>query len=147
MATLIDGLGGEEVNASGSNLNTQSAFFLGSVTATSLISGNQVFSTGSVLGARVSNVDGAIFSNSIGSPGLFSAFIQAGSVTTGAGSDGFVKLKQAFTGSFFITFTPRGFVAGGGSVVPFTSGTTSINSGCTVIGAASTTYNWIAIGV
>lgn len=176
---LIDGLGGEEINVSGANLNAQSAFFLGSVTTTSqisglnifatgstttgrligatVVSGTSIFATGSLTGLRVTDENGRIFTIPHGSPGRFGAYFQAGSFATGAGSTATVDFRNNFLAAnayVFWAFPQSGpslaNAASGASAMAFTSGTANNgrnDSGANVVGAASTTYDYIAVGV
>lgn len=76
----------------------------------------------------------------------WSSYLQAGSSTTNGGGLGFVGFANSFDSSFyFVTITPRSFINGVGSTVPYTSGVKSA-SGVNFIGAVSATYDWIALG-
>ncbi len=156
MATLRDGLGGEEIAGSGlqAGATNLSPYFTGSVTSesqmqgtdligTTSLSGLNVFATGSSLSGRITNVDGAVFPATAGSPGKFGAIIQAGSSATAAGSGGFVALRQAFNNAeYFVTLTPFS----GGSIAAFCSGVFNATSGCNFVGGPSNRYGWMAVG-
>lgn len=92
---------------------------------------------------------GKLFSVSIGSPATFGAFIQGGSVVTSAGSLAVIQFGQGWTsaGKYYVTVTAGSYQDGNtGSIVPFLSGAYRA-SGVTLIGAASTIYNWIGVGL
>lgn len=130
-----DGLGFEEVQAgpigSQANLQPQSPFFVGSVTATDQISGTNLYAqtdieagasisgtdlnigdTISGLNVRaagsVTDADGRLRSSTIGSPGAFGVIIQAGSFLT-AGSIANVDFRQNFAAAndYFFQAWPR----------------------------------------
>jgi hypothetical protein len=131
---LVDGLGGEEVNQT---TNVQTAYIIAQT-----ISGNNLYANGSVVAPRINDSNGALFSVSVGSPSTYGAMIQCGSVVTGASSGATIVFGTMFsTNQYKVAF---GNV--GGSEVAFVSGTTNI-SGCAIVGAASQTYNYIAIGL
>lgn len=145
MAGLIDGLGYEELGDATGTGDTGSKvaalWVTGSVTSESQISGLNVFATGSVAGARINDSNGPIFSVSVGSPATYGLKIQAGSIVTAAGSGATIVFGTQFTNNQYKV----AFGNVGGSVVAFVSGTTNV-SGCAVVGAASQTYNYIAMG-
>ena len=130
MASLHDGLGGEELQISGLQAGgvNISPYFTGSVSAAS----------------GFADDSGKIKSVSAGSPGAFGALVQAGSAGTAAGSGGFIALRQPFASSeYFVAIT--GF--SGTSVAGFISGVQNAASGTNFIGGASGRYNWIAVGL
>lgn len=150
MASLYDGLGGEELQISGLQVGgvSISPFIVGSLTATSQISGLNVFAAGSLTAGRHTDANGALFSANVGSPPSYGAIVQAGSVETGAGSTATILFGREFAGSiWFISVTPgsNGLGRGAGSVVPHL--TTVTRSGANIIGAASVKYDWVAIGL
>jgi len=140
MAGLVDGLGGEELGQAGSQ--PSQLWLTGSVTSESQISGLNVFASASGTFARINNADGLIPSNSTGSPATYGAMIQAGEVTTAAGSGGTIEFGRQFADtSYYVTLT-----AGSATAEPaYVSGTKNV-SGCEIVGDASITYNYIAVG-
>jgi hypothetical protein len=129
MGHLKDGLGKEEVQTgSESNLPSQNAYFTGSMTVLS--------------GLRNSN--GEIVSNALGSPSTFGMFVQAGSIATPAGSEVTLVFGTQFSSNAYnIAFGTEG--NGASATLPTVSGTKNV-SGCEVIGDASTTYAFVAVG-
>lgn len=119
-----------------------------------VLSGTNLFSTSGTIQnltvgtASISGleVDTTFPSASIGSPQRYNTSFQAGSSVTSAGSLGFTTFGKVFPSTeYYITLSPRNFVDGAGSVVPYASGVYA-TSGVNFVGAASTAYNWIAIG-
>lgn len=127
---MIDGLGGEEVNQT---TNVQTSY---------------IESTGSLIGVRISNSDGALFPSITGSPASYGAFVQAGNVSTSAGSIATIVFGAPYTTTtFYVAVTPgsNALANAAGSAVPILSAVTV--SGANFRGAASTSYNWIAVGL
>ena len=96
----------------------------------------------------ITDAQGRLRSTVIGSATatVYGGWLQVGSAATSAGSVGFVELGQPMsTANYRTIFAGVGYVAGVGSVSAWESGTKS-TSGVSFIGAASTTYNWLAIG-
>jgi len=139
--STVDGLGFEEIGQPGSQISN--VWVVGSVVSQSLISGAQIFSTGSVLGARICDANGKITSTNMGSPATYGYRIQSGFVTTGAGSSADINLGISYTAIPYVVT----FGASGNAVVgtPTVSGVQTV-SGCTIIGTASTVYGYIAVG-
>lgn len=137
---LVDGLPSLEIRAttiSGTTLQASTAAFGASEI------GNAELADNSASGAKV---DPTFPTASLGSTRRFGAFIQAGSVATAAGSGGTIEFGVQFANTgYWLTLSPANFVTGAGSVVPYVSGTRN-RSGCEIVGAASTTYEFIAIG-
>lgn len=126
MASLKDGLGGEELASSGLQANPQSGvqfgpYFLGSITSESQISGANIYSTGDFIGENVygdtmvsgatvkaTTVSGGTFhqsskgtlqSVSIGSgTASYGAFIQAGSGALSSGSTAWIEYPVSYSG-------------------------------------------------
>jgi len=144
MPGLNDGLGFEEVNKE--------------TTSTEIISGANVYggtqvksavvSGTSIRGETMIDADGTLTSSNVNASAsvAYGATVQAGSIATSAGSAATVLFGQNFAGSYFMTLSPQNFVAGVGSVSAFSSGTRNV-SGCEIVGAASTTYDWVAVGL
>ena len=131
MATnaTTDGLGGEEVNQA--------------INITDIVSGGQLFATGSVQAARVCDGDGIITSANLGSPTAYGYRVQAGFITTAAGSEADIDLGISFSAQpYALAF---GVSGNDSAATPTVSGVQTI-SGCTVIGDASTVYSYIAVG-
>lgn len=82
----------------------------------------------------------------IGSPTTYGGFVQAGFVTTNANSGGTVVFGRQFaTNAYALTLTP-GSLANGVNTSAFVSGTRNV-SGAEIVGGASATYNYIAVGL
>ena len=102
------------------------------ITAVGSITDSQGRLRSALLGSAITNV--------------FGGWIQVGSAATSAGSVGFAAFGAPTSNSvYYLQLSPRGFVAGGGSVVPFESGTRS-TSGVSFVGAASQTYSFLVVG-
>lgn len=153
---MIDGLGFEEVNqavtstaiVSGTNVygttSVQSA--LGAFTTTSggNLRATTINAVTSISGAAINNADGLLKSASIGSPAVYNGIVQAGTLTTAAGSEVDVEFGVPFSSkTYAITFGTSGAAAS--ATLPTLSGAAT-SSGATVIGDASTTYYYIAAG-
>ena len=173
MASLRDGLGGEELQISGLQAGgvTISPFIVGSLTTTSQISGLNVygqfsggfvrvtstdvigttslsglnvFAQGSGLFGRVTNANGVLFPVTMGSPGAFGALIQAGSLGTDAGSLAFLALRQVHANTAYaVILTPFS----GGSIAAWVSGVQNATSGVNVVGGPSNRYYWLTVGL
>ncbi len=156
MATLRDGLGGEELTQSGlqAGATNISPYFTGSLTSESQISGLNLFGTGSVHGGIVRDSDGAIntIRNISGPAGGFGARIETGSCVTTATGFGSAIFNRNFTDARYYWNAQASsggtFLAiNAGSIVPMVSGILGLNiSGITFHGAPSTPYSWVAIG-
>lgn len=111
------------------------------------ISGVNIWLTGSTTALSLDGATTArLIPQNTGSPAVFNQVTQAGSFVTGAGSGGSPYFALPFANTnYYITLSPRQYAAGGGSVVPWISGTKQTTY-CWVIGAASTGYEYIAIG-
>jgi len=136
MATLVDGLGNEE---------------LGDVDDSAQKNAN-IFITGSIIDG-----EGEISSPTIGSPGAFGVIIQAGSFLTSAGSTANVQFKQNFAvaNDYFFQVWPRSGLqmldaTAAGSSAAVTSGTANSGrhtSGANVQGGGGAVlYDYLAIG-
>ena len=148
MATLMDGLGGEEIVYSGLGLATQSPYFTGSVTSASQISGLNVFATGSVTAGRLTTANGALHSASMGSPASYGAFVQAGVVGPVGNSSGLITFGRSFANtSYAIAITALGsFTA---QPYAFSGTTLFTTSGCVFGGQSGTNanYAYVAVGL
>ena len=107
--------------------------------------------TGSVFdtGGRIRSVMyGA--GETIGSPGTFGAFIQAGRAGPLINTTGSIVFGQAFTNrDYIVTVSPEDpTVDGIGSIIPVVvSGITHATSGCTITAQSGARYNWTAVGI
>ena len=122
----------------------------------------QFYNNISGLTARIGNIispgsftdtNGRLRSTSLGSPGAFGVIFQAGSFATTAGSTAAIAFRQNFATAnayVFFAFPQSGVtLAVNGSVNVFTSGTANNGrntSGVNVVGGASISYDYIAIG-
>lgn len=153
MATLVDGLGFEELGDAGDTGSKVAQLWItGSVTAEDQISGLNIFGTGSV-----TDGDGRVRASAIGSPGTFGVIMQAGSFLMPAGSLGSVAFKTDFAAAddYFFQAWPRSglqiidSVAAGSSAV-VSSGTANSGrntSGVNLIGGGGAVlYDYLAIG-
>lgn len=161
---LTDGLGFEEVNQSGLSTNLSQAVSgvytrsIGTnVIGTTDISGLDVFATGSVIGGRINDGNGALFSASAHNSGTtvtaYGAKIYVGSCSTTSAGFGSAIFPAQFSDTQYF-FTAQ---AGSTSVIDTdesVSGLIAISgangrnvSGVTFWGAASTPYTWVAIGL
>lgn len=135
-----DGIASTEIDSS---IFSGASFLIDVLSGATAIRALNYIGTGSVEDAQ-----GRLRSSVLGSAttSVFGGWIQAGSAATSAGSVGFAAFGQPFSNTvYYVAISPRGFVAGGGSVVPFESGTRS-TSGVSFVGAASTTYSFLAVG-
>lgn len=153
MASLRDGLGGEELAESGLQAGgvSISPFIVGSLTATSFISGLNLYAVGSLVAGRLTDANGVLLPASVGatgagSPGSFGAFVQAGVAGPLLAATGSIVFGRAFANSgFVVTITPQV----SGTLYPFvSSGTTTYTvSGITFGAQSGLSYNWIAVGL
>lgn len=134
---MIDGLGGEEVNQT-TNVQTTN------VVATTAISGLDIFANGSLVGNRINDTNGALFSIVTGSPAVYGPKIQVGTVATSAGSAGTIVFGTQFATNGWMGVLTAGSDNAG--ECPYISGTRNV-SGAAIVGEASTTYNYIAVGL
>ncbi|MEK7112945.1 MAG: hypothetical protein AAB875_06565 [Patescibacteria group bacterium] len=157
MASLRDGLGGEELQISGLQAGgvSISPFIVGSLTTTDMVSGLNVYAAGSGTFGRINDVQGAHFAivrNSGTSP-TFGARIQFGSVVTGAEGFGSALFNTAFANTQYYWSATTGSTGGfltvdAGSWAVTISGAAGRNiSGVVFKGGASMPYYWIAIGL
>mgnify|MGYP001615598055 CR=1 FL=1 len=153
MASLKDGLGGEELQISGLQAGgvSISPYFVGSLTT----SDNITSLAGSLTGVRIVDTNGAHFSivrNSGTSP-TFGARIQFGSVVTGAEGFGSALFNTAFASTQYYWNATIGssstfLTLDAGSWQVTISGPTGKNiSGVVFKGGPSAVYNWIAVGL
>jgi len=140
MAGLVDGLGCEEIGQAGSQ--PSQIWVTGSVVSESVVKGAQIVSNGSVVD-ELGRLRNTVLSHA-GS--TYGAFVQAGSVVTDAASGGTIEFAHNFADvNYIVTLTPQNYTAGAGAAVPYVSGTRNV-SGCEIVGAASTVYDYIAVG-
>lgn len=148
MAELRDGLGGEEVQISG--LGTLydegyvGAYFIGSVTTESNFSGLNVYASNNIAGATISNTQGTLKSALVAS--TYGGIVQAGSLLTTAGSQGFVAFGTPFSAAtgWYVTLSPCGSATNfNGWYISGARNTSGVN----VVGAASLRYDWQAVGL
>jgi len=136
MATLVDGMGGEELGDAGDPGSKVSQLFItGSVTAQAGLRDN------------LSQVRSAVRSHAGSDYGLF---VQAGSVTTDNSGDGTVVFAEPFSNAnWMMSLTLNNFTIPGGSNVtqsPGVSGTRR-TSGCEVTAGSTSTFDYIAVGL
>src|SRR3990167_7533319 len=79
--------------------------------------------------STLSSANGGVLSASLGSPGNFGAFIQAGSLGTSAGSAGFLALRTPYTTTDYVVDV---FPFSGTSVQAFASGVQNATSGVNI---------------
>jgi len=149
MATLVDGLGGEELAPSGVQPNIYfHPYFVGSITSEKEIVSLTSVNSPVISGTTIVNGQGALRSILLGSAttNTFGGFVQAGSFTTTAGSQGTIVFGTPYTSatSYYVTTTSCGSATGFDK--SYISGTRNA-SGCNFVGAASLRYDWIAAGI
>lgn len=137
MAGLIDGLGGEEVDQT---TNVKTAY----VYATTEVSGLNVFAQGSGTFGRITNANGVLFPSIVGSPSVYGATIKAGTLATSAGSAGIIVFGTPYASTSWFAVLTAG--SSGGVNQAYVSGARNV-SGAEVVGGASITYNYIAVGL
>ena len=145
---LVDGLGFEEIGQAGSQ--PSQIWVTGSIVTDSIISGLNVYGQLSGTFARINNANGLIESIRLESgattrnANVFGGFIKVGNTVTAAGSGATVIFAVPFNvGSYAIFFSAA--AATSCPIIAATSGALRA-SGCEIIGAASTSYNWLALG-
>jgi len=163
MATMVDGLGREEVSPSGLTVSgtalAQSMYMLGSLTTINQISGANIYSTGAlkgenvygdtvvsgatVKGTTVNNTDGELQSVAVGSPSsVFGAYIQAGSGTLDSDSGLWLTFPTAFTGQPTVVVSNITSISSVVSVGSVSTGS------CMAFGeTAADEFSWIAVGL
>ena len=157
MASLKDGLGGEELQISGLQAGgvSISPFIVGSLTTTDQISGLNVYSTGSLTAGRIANANGALFPivRQSGTSPTFGARINFGSAVTGAEGFGSVIFNTPFANTQYYWNAQIGssstfLSVDAGSWNVTISGPAGKNiSGVVFKGGPSTRYDWVAIGL
>ncbi len=136
---------------SGTNIYAQTLIqgdtLLGDVVTSGLVISGGAARLGIVTATSFADATGSVRGANLGSPTLYRAFVQAGSFATSAGSAATVLFgKQFSTADYAIAISPLNFYAGAGSVAPYASGTRNV-SGCEAVGAASTSYDYVAVGI
>ena len=153
MTTLVDGLGYEELGDSGDTGSKVSQLWLtGSVTSQSnLQAAGNISGATNIYGQNVYNESGALTTVFLESGAYtratqaYGGKIKVGNLTTSAASGATIVFVDPFAaGSYAIFFSPAA-VSADPAVPAFTSGALRA-SGCAVIGAASISYNWLAVG-
>lgn len=151
MATLRDGLGGEELGDvvdAGSKVNT--LWITGSITTEDQISGANIYSTGTLNGATGSindivNAEGAVESVSTGSKtAVYGNKIQAGSGTLSAGSNDWIVYPNAYVGTPIVVAIDT-TTADKALLLPI--GSMDIGSAYIEGPTAADEYTWIAVGL
>ena len=147
---IVDGLGAEEVNQA--QIQPSQIFVTGSIYTTSNISGVNIYATTSlqsanvvgtvVSGATIRSTLGIVQSTNIGS--AYGAIIQTGSVTASAGSVGTIVFDRTFADTHYALVI--GDYAAVGSNAYLYAGSKHL-SGCEIVGEASATYDYVAIGL
>ena len=150
--TLISGTTVAATNVSGASIVAGAGTIGTAELADSAVSGAKIADAGignaklDTVAASGTKVDYGVPIAYLGSIARAGLLIQAGSVATGAGSGGtIVFAKQFISNDYLVLLSPDNFVAGAGSVVPYASGTKN-RSGCEMVGAASTVYQYAAVG-
>ena len=177
MATLVDGLGGEELQDTSGFGDVGSKdvalWITGSITTQDTInaagtisgagtmyilalSGTNVFASDNVIGSGVSSAEGGIQSvnygaDAAGSPSVFGAFIQAGRAGPLIAATGSIVFGKAFTtDDYIITISPESPIVDGlGSIIPIVTSGNLLHSvsGCTFAAQSGGKYVWTAIGI
>jgi len=128
---LVDGLGFEEVNQSGLSTNLVQT-----------VSGVHTRTSSTTY---VDN-NGAIVSNSVGSPATYGALVQAGKAGPLLAATGSIVFGRQFADQTFVTtVTPSE-----SGTLPWSvaSGTTTYTvSGITVNGQSGLSFHWVAVGL
>lgn len=158
MATLVDGLGYDELGDSGDPGSKVTQLWI----TGSVVTQSDVNVAGNISGAgtldiggaavvdSLNNDDGIVESNIIGSPAVYSSLVQAGFTGPLVAATGSAVFGKAFTNrGYVVTVSPATPVVDGiGSIVPqVTSGITHATTGCTIIGQSGASYHWIAVGL
>lgn len=171
MATLVDGLGHEELGDAGDPGSKASQIWVtGSVTSEDQISGANIYAQGDihgedivgdttvsgakvygttmveslvVSGAEVREANGLVYSASMGAAETFGGKIKAGSLVTAAGSSIFLAFPTSFGDSSWYSAITG--VSGADAIAAYISGAKHA-SGALVIGGPAYTYDWIAVG-
>ena len=147
MATLIDGLGGEEVAGSGLQAGAAniSPYFTGSITTESNINATTGSVTGGVLGDAIGAVKTVIISQATNIPGMS---VIVGSVLTGNGGVGVVNFQAAdfANANYMFVATARQYNIPGASGLNIGASGTRRASGLEILGPSGTVFDWIAIG-
>lgn len=175
MASLRDGLGGEELSVSGiesSGSHLLSPYFLGSITTIDQISGANIYSTGTLQGENVygdTTISGASIKGTsikgdaisgtairVDSEGvLHSVNIGSGTAVYGAkiqAGSGLLSsniewrvFSSAFAGKPTVVCTST--VSGINPAIWANAGSITAGSFCAIGSDATGTYNWIAVGI
>lgn len=116
----------------------------GGMSFTTYISGNNIRLTGSYIDANTGRLRSVLLGSA--TTNVWGGFIQAGSFTTDAGSQGFVKFGTPYSSSssYYVTVTPCG--SSTTFEQSYISGTRNA-SGINFVGAASLRYDWLATGI
>lgn len=151
MATLRDGLGGEEVAGSGlqAGATNISPYWTGSATSESQFSGLNMFATGSHVGGVIADADGAVKSViGVTAANTFGMTVLAGSVTTGDTNVGVVDFVGAdfANANYFFVCTGRDYTIPGASGLNAMASGTRRASGLEILGPSGTTFDWLAVG-
>jgi len=101
---------------------------------------NAKLDTSACSGTKVDSTVGIV---GIGSPSTYGNIIQAGNVTTGAGSSGTIEFGNQFANTSWYGILTGGSETTGNQA--YISGTRNI-SGAEIVGEASITYDYLAIG-
>lgn len=157
MATLRDGLGGEELAESGlqTGATNISPYFTGSITAESDItsatqlSGLNIFAQGSVQAPVMRDTDGELNSAIISqAANVYGMTIIAGSLLTGDSNVGVADFQAAdfANANYMFVATARQYTIPGASGLNIGASGTRRASGLTVLGPSGTVFDWIAVG-
>ena len=157
MATLVDGLGQEELGGTGDTGSKVSQLWItGSVrTEGGLFTGDNVSGTNANITGSVFDGDGQLRSVFIENATELGGYkIKAGSITTGNSASGLVNFASPFANAdWFMTVTPRALsnsylydVTDGSGLIPMVSGLRRA-SGCWLYAGSQTELDWIAVGL
>lgn len=141
----------QSASISGTNLYAQTLIegdtILGDVAVSGLVISGGATRLGVITATSFADATGSVRGANLGSPTLYRAFVQAGSFATSAGSAATVLFgKQFATADYAIAISPLNFYAGAGSIAAYASGTRNV-SGCEAVGAASASYDYVAVGI
>jgi len=140
LSSHLGDIGSESIlDASISTADLENSIITSAKIASSAIT-NAKLDTSACSGAKVDSTVGIV---GIGSPSTYGNIIQAGNVTTGAGSGGTIEFGNQFANTSWYGILTGGSETAGNQA--YISGTRNI-SGAEIVGEASITYDYLAIG-
>ncbi len=155
MATLVDGLGNEELGDAGDpGSKVAQLFITGSVVApeiigTTRISGLNVLAQGSVIGGVLNDADGAVKTVLISQAANIAGMtVVAGSTLTNDNGEGVVDFQAAdfANANYMFVCTARQYTIPGASGLNAVASGTRRASGLEILGPSGTVFDWIAVG-